>query len=276
MSKLVVAAIQMQSIDDKQQNLARAESLIDQAIQRGAKLIALPELFNFWGPARRQQQEAEPIPGPTTEALCRKARDNKVYILGGSIPEKGEEKFFNSSTLISPQGKIVAIYRKVHLFDVEIEGQVKMKESATVQPGNCLVVAETEHCTVGLTVCYDLRFPELYRGLAVMGARIIFVPSSFMASTGKDHWEPLLRARAIENQVFVVAPNEIGPIPGTGMLRHGRSMIVDPWGTILAQAPDTECIITAELDFDYLEKVRRELPSLAHRRPPAYRQEARS
>jgi len=271
MSKLTVAAIQMQSTDDKQHNLARAESLIDVAVQRGAKVIALPEFFNFCGPARRQQQQAEPIPGPTVEVLCQKAKDHQVYILGGSIAEKaeGEEKIFNTSVLISPLGEMLAEYRKIHLFDVEIEGQVSMQESESVQPGDSLVVAETEYCTVGLTVCYDLRFPELYRGLTTMGAKIIFVPSSFMAPTGKDHWDPLLRARAIENQIFLVAPNEIGPIPGTAMLRYGRSLIVDPWGTILAQASDAEAVIVAELDFAYQDKVRRDLPSLAHRRLPA-------
>ncbi len=267
---VMVAAIQMQSTDDKQHNLVRALNLVDLAVQRGARLIALPEFFNFWGPSQRQRQEAETIPGPTVEALCRKALDCNVYILGGSIAERvnGKDKIFNSSVLVGPQGEVLAKYRKIHLFDVEIEGQMRVRESEVVQPGDGLVVAGTEYCTVGLTVCYDLRFPELYRGLTVKGARIIFVPSAFMASTGKDHWEPLLRARAIENQVFLVAPNEIGPIPGTALLRHGRSLIVDPWGTVLAQASDAEGVIVAELDFDYQDRVRRELPSLAHRRLP--------
>ena len=272
MSKLVVGAIQMQSSDDKKDNLLRAEAFIDAAVEKGAKLIALPELFNFWGAPQSYIQIAEPIPGPTVDMLCAKARERHVYILGGSLAERINmaEKVFNTSVLIDPSGKILAKYRKIHLFDIEIGQQLVMKESDTFEYGDKLVIAETEYGTVGLTICYDLRFPEVYRNLAVKGAKIILVPSSFMSATGKDHWEPLIRARAIENQVFIIAPNEIGPIPGTKMLRHGRSLIVDPWGTVLAQAADTEGVITAELDFDYWQKVRRELPSLACRRPQAY------
>lgn len=272
MNRLVVGAIQMQSSDDKKDNLLRAEAFINAAVERGAKLIVLPELFNFCGLPQSYLPNAETIPGPTAEMLCAKARESHVYILGGSLAERvnGTEKVFNTSVLIDPTGRILAKYRKIHLFDVEIGQQLVLKESEIFEYGDKLVTAETEYGTVGLTICYDLRFPEVYRNLAVKGAKIILVPSSFMATTGKDHWEPLIRARAIENQVFIIAPNEIGPIPGTEMLRHGRSLIVDPWGTVLAQAADIEGVITAELDFDYWLKVRQELPSLACRRPQAY------
>jgi len=274
MSKVTVGAVQMHSGDDKQSNLVKAESLLDIAVERGAKIIALPELFNICGNWEVLKTNAESVPGPTTDRLCEKARKKGVYILGGSLAEiaAGGEKVFNTSVLIDPSGTITAEYRKIHLFDVTIGDRVVIKESDAMVPGDKLAIAETDYGTVGLTICYDLRFPEIYRGLAVMGANIIFVPSSFMDSTGKDHWDPLLRARAIENQVFIVAPNEIGPIPGTRMLRYGRSAIIDPWGTVLAQACDTEGVITAELDFDYLQKVRRELPSLAHRRSEVYSQ----
>ena len=272
MSKLMVAAIQMQSNDDKQHNLSRAEELLTIAIERGAKLIALPELFNVCGDPQLIRKNAEPIPGPTVDMLCTKAKEGHVYILGGSLAESTDitGRIFNTSVLIDPLGKIIAKYRKIHLFDVEIGEQVVIKESDAVERGDKLVTAETEYGTVGLTICYDLRFPELYRSLTIKGAKIIFIPSAFMAATGKDHWEPLLRARAIENQAFIIAPNEIGPIPGTKTLRYGRSVIIDPWGTILAQASDTEGVITAELDFDYLMRVRKELPSLVHRRPEVY------
>lgn len=272
MSKLMVAAIQMQSNDDKRHNLSRAEELLNIAIERGAKLIALPELFNVCGAPQLMRKNAEPIPGPTSDMLCAKAKEGHVYILGGSFGESSDitEKFFNTSILIDPSGKIIAKYRKIHLYDVEIGKQVVIKESDAFERGDKLVTAETEYGTVGLTICYDLRFPELYRGLTLKGAKIIFVPSAFMNATGKDHWEPLLRTRAIENQVFIIAPDEIGPIPGTQTLRYGRSVIIDPWGTVLAKAPDTEGVITAELDFDYLMKVRKELPSLAHRQPEVY------
>jgi len=274
MSKVTVGAIQMHSGDDKQSNLAKAEALLDVAVERGAMFIALPEIFNICGNGEVLKANAESVPGPTTDRLCRKARESRIYLLGGSLLEiaEGTDKVFNTSVLIDPSGEVIARYRKIHLFDVTIGDRVVIKESDAMVPGDELVTAETDYGTVGLTICYDLRFPEIYRELAVRGAKLIFIPSSFMDSTGKDHWNPLLRARAIENQVFIVAPNEIGPIPGTKMLRHGRSAIIDPWGTVLAQASDTEGVITAELDFDYLLKVRRELPSLAHRRPEVYSQ----
>ncbi len=274
MSKVTVGAVQMHSGDDKQSNLAKAEALLDVAVEKGARFIALPEIFNICGNWEVLKANAEPVPGPTTDRLCRKARESRIYLLGGSVLEiaEGTDKVFNTSVLIDPSGEVIARYRKIHLFDVTIGDRVVIKESDAMVPGDELVTAETDYGTVGLTICYDLRFPEIYRELAVRGAKLIFIPSSFMDSTGKDHWNPLLRARAIENQVFIVAPNEIGPIPGTKMLRHGRSAIIDPWGTVLAQASDTEGVITAELDFDYLLKVRRELPSLAHRRPEVYSQ----
>lgn len=273
MNTLTVAAIQMKSHESKQQNLSHAEALLDIAIEKGAKLIALPELFNFLGTPETMKANAEPVPGPTTDRLCAKARGSSVYILGGSIAEKADKagKVFNTSVLINPSGDIIARYSKIHLFDVEIGTQVSVKESDTFNPGDELVTAETEYGVAGLSICYDLRFPELYRGLTLKGARIIFVPAAFMAATGKDHWKTLLKARAIENQVYVIAPDVIGPIPGTKLTTYGRSIIVDPWGTVLAQATDNECVITAELDFDYLQEVRTGLPCLAHRRPEVYR-----
>ena len=272
MDRFTVAAIQMHSGDDKESNLAKAETLINVALEKGARFVVLPEYFNFCGDPQVHKQHAEPIPGSTANLLCAKARKYQVYILGGSIAEKinGTDKFFNTSLLINPSGEIIAKYRKIHLFDAEVDKEVVIKESDVVEPGDKIVLAETKYGMVGLTICYDLRFPELYRELAVRGAKIIFVAASFMMITGKDHWEPLLRARAIENQVFIVAADEIGPLSGTTLLRYGKSMIIDPWGTVLSQAPDAEGVITAELDFDYMYKVRREVPSLANRRPQAY------
>ncbi|MFC1912383.1 carbon-nitrogen hydrolase family protein [Chloroflexota bacterium] len=273
MSTLTVAAIQMKAHESKRENLSRAEALLDTAVKKGARIVALPELFNFLGTPETMRANAESIPGPTTDMLCAKARSNKVYILGGSIAEKAGDagKTYNTSTLINPSGKIIARYSKIHLFDVEISTRVSVKESDTFSPGNKLVTAETGYGVVGLSICYDLRFPELYGGLTLRGAKIIFVPAAFMATTGKDHWEPLLKARAIENQVYVIAPDVFGPVPGTNIVTHGRSLIIDPWGTVLAQAADAEGVITAELDFDYLQRVRAGLPSLAHRKPEVYR-----
>jgi predicted amidohydrolase len=274
MSRLVVAALQMQSGTDKERNLSAAEALVDEAVERGAGLIALPEHFNFGGAPQLQRENAEPIPGPSVDRMREKARTARVYLVGGSLAERVEEdaRVFNTSLMIDPQGDITAKYSKVHLFDAEIGSQLVMKEGDVFAPGDSIVAAETGYGVVGLTICYDLRFPELYRALALKGARIIFVVSSFMASTGKAHWEPLLRARAIENQVFIVAPNQIGPIPGTKLLRYGHSAIVDPWGRVLSEASDNDGVITAEIDFDYLTTVRRQLPSLAGRRPEVYRE----
>ena len=189
-----------------------------------------------------------------------------VHLLAGSFLEKSNEaRAYNTSLLISSQGDLLAQYRKIHLFDVDIPGQVSVRESDSMKPGEEVVVASTPLGTVGLSVCYDLRFPELYRGLSRKGAEIISVPSAFTFPTGAAHWEALLRARAIENQVYIIAPNQIGKNV-YGFADYGNSMIIDPWGKIIARAPDRECFITAEIDLDYLEKVRKELPCLAHQR----------
>lgn len=272
MSKLVVAAVQMRSGLDKEQNLSTAERLIDEAVGGGAKLVALPEHFSCGGVAQIQRENAEPIPGPTVERLRNRAGSAGIYLVAGSLAERvpDSDRVFNTSVLINPRGEIAATYRKIHLFDVELNDQPAVRESDFFQAGDSIVAARTDCGTVGLTVCYDLRFPEMYRALAVGGAEIICVVSSFMASTGRYHWEPLLRARAIENQVFIVAPDQAGPLPGTNVLRYGHSAIIDPWGTVLAQASDAEGVITAEIDFECLAAVRKQLPSLAGRRPVIY------
>ena len=273
MTTLIAAALQMRSGLDKEHNLSTAERLIDEAIGRGAKLVALPEHFNCGGLAQTQRENAEPIPGPTVERLRQKASATGIYLVAGSLAERvgNSDRVFNTSVFINSRGEIAATYRKIHLFDVELNDQPAVRESDFFQAGDSIVAARTDCGTVGLSVCYDLRFPEMYRALAVGGAEIIFVVSSFMATTGKYHWEPLLRARAIENQVFIVAPDQAGPVPGTNVLRYGHSAIIDPWGTVLAQAADGEGVITAEIDFERLAAVRRQLPSLAGRRPKVYR-----
>jgi len=262
----------MQSGPDKAQNLATAERLVDEAVSRGATVVALPEHFNCGGVTSLQWENAEPIPGPSIDRLRRKASTAAVYLVAGSLAERvaGTDKAFNTSVLIDPRGEVVATYRKAHMFDVEVCGQLANRESEFFRPGGSIVAAETDYGVVGLTICYDLRFPEIYRELALRGAGIIFVVSSFMHVTGKDHWEPLLRARAIENQVFVVAPNQAGSIPGSNALRYGHSAIIDPWGIVLAEASDGEGVITAGLDFDGLSRIRRQLPSLRARRADLY------
>lgn len=266
MRSYLAAAVQMTASSSKAENLAKAETFVRLAAERKAALVVLPEVFSWRGRHRKEPEQVESIPGPTTHRLQELATRHAIHLLAGSFLEKsGESRAYNTSLLLSPDGDIVACYRKIHLFDVDIPGQVSIKESDSMKPGEEVVTATTQLGTVGLSICYDLRFPELYRGLTQQGAQVVFVPSAFTFPTGAAHWEALLRARAIENQVYIVAPNQIGRNV-YGFADYGNSMIIDPWGKILARAPDKECVITAEIDLDYLEKVRRELPCLAHRR----------
>jgi len=266
MRSYLAAAVQMTASSSKEENLEKAATFVRLAAERGASLIVLPEVFAWRGPRVEEPAQVETIPGPTSERLRELARQHQVYLLAGSFLEKSDEaRSYNTSLLLSPQGEILAHYRKIHLFDVDIPGQVRVKESDTKKPGQALVACNTPLGGFGLSVCYDLRFPELYRGLADRGAEVIFVPSAFTFPTGAAHWEPLLRARAIENQAYLIAPNQIGK-NAHGFADYGNSMIIDPWGKVIARAADKECFITAEIDRDYLEKVRRELPCLTHRR----------
>jgi len=267
-----VAAVQLNSNGDKARNLAAAERLVRAAASEGAELVALPEKWNHLAAGEEMATQAEPLDGPSLAAARGWARELGVHLLAGSIaersPEAGEGRAFNASVLIGPDGADLAVYRKIHMFDVEAGG-VAYRESDHETPGEQIVSAPIDGVELGLSVCYDLRFPELYRILAVRGARLLAVPAAFTAATGRDHWQPLLRARAIENQAFVIAPNQVGEAP-PHYSSHGRSAIVDPWGVVLATAPDEECFVAAELDLAAQERVRERLPSLANRRPRAY------
>lgn len=267
--KFSAAAIQMVASNDKAANLAEAERWIRSAASQGAKIVALPEVFIWRGSKKQEREFAEPIPGPTSEALAQLAGELRIHLLAGSILEEipGSNKVYNTSLLFDAAGRPVASYRKIHLFDVDLANGVSLRESETRAFGDSVIVAETELGCMGLTICYDLRFPELYRGLAARGAQLIFVPSAFTAYTGQAHWEALLRARAIENQVYIVAPGQFGK-SASSFETHGHSMIVDPWGRVLAEAVDGAGIIGAEIDLDYLARVRAELPALTHRRLP--------
>jgi predicted amidohydrolase len=263
-----VAAVQLNSTADRARNLAAAERLVREAAADGAELVALPERWSLLAAGAEMAAGAEELDGPTLSAARGWARGLGIHLLAGSIAERGLEKAFNTSVLIGPDGSDLAVYRKIHLFDVEAGG-VSYRESEYEEAGSEIAAAEVAGVRTGLTVCYDLRFPELYRILAVRGARLITVPSAFTLATGRDHWEVLLRARAIENQVFVLAPNQVGEAP-PHYRSQGRSAIVDPWGVVLATAPDEECFIAAELDLAAQDRVRESLPSLANRRPEAY------
>jgi deaminated glutathione amidase len=265
-----VAAVQLNSTDEYDRNLEVAERLVRGAAEAGAELVVLPEKWTVLGPPEALKAFAEPLDGPSLTAASRWAAELNIHLLAGSIPETvpGQQKLGNTSVLLGPDGAFRGVYRKIHMFDVDVE-EVSYRESETEQAGNEIVTADVGSLRVGLTICYDLRFPELYRILALRGARLITVPSAFTERTGRDHWEVLLRARAIENQAFVIAPDQIGDAP-PHYRSYGRSMIVDPWGVVLAQAADTECFVTADLDFTIQNEMRESLPSLRHRRADAY------
>ena len=269
-----VACVQLTSRADKTANLETAERLVARAAAGGAEIVVLPEKWNGIGGREELHALAEPLEGgESVDAMAAWARTLGITLVGGSITERreGREKLSNTCPVFDPEGELVAVYRKIHLFDVEVGGLV-YRESESEEPGDEAVVAGGEW-PIGLTVCYDLRFPELYRLLALDGARLVTVPANFTLFTGKDHWHALLQARAIENQLYVAAAAQVGEtIPGRPS--YGRSLIVDPWGIVLAQAPDGEGVVTAELDAARLEDVRARLPSLASRRPEAYRRPA--
>lgn len=266
-----VAVVQLNSNGDKARNLSAAERLVREAAADGAEFVALPEKWNLLAGGAELAAGAEPLDGPSLTAARGWARDLGIHLLAGSISERGSEgeKASNTSVLLGPGGEDLGVYRKIHMFDVDAGG-VSYRESEFERPGEEVVVAQAGELNVGLTVCYDLRFPELFRILALRDARLIVVPSAFTLATGRDHWEVLLRARAIENQLFVLAPNQWGEAP-PHYSSFGRSAIVDPWGTVLATAPDGECFVAADLDFAAQDRVRESLPSLANRQPGAYR-----
>lgn len=265
------AAIQLNSTDDKDRNHATADRLVRAAVRNGAELVVLPEKWNLLGTREQLAAGAESLDGPSLTLARGLAAELGIELIAGSIVERvpEREKAANTCVHIGPDGEVRGVYRKIHMFDVEVDGTV-YRESDGEEPGEEVVLTELPGgVPVGLSICYDLRFPELYRILAVRGAMIASVPSAFTLATTRDHWEILLRARAIENQMFVIAPNQIGTHP-PGHRSGGRSMIVDPWGLVLALAPDTEAAVVAELDLDALQSIRRRLPSLANRRPAAY------
>ncbi|GIF15266.1 carbon-nitrogen hydrolase family protein [Actinoplanes teichomyceticus] len=261
-----VAVCQLNSREDRDHNLSVARSLLERAAAGGAELAVLPEYVDFLGPAA-DAPKPEPVDGEFATFFATAARELGMWVHAGSFHEIGPDdtRTFNTTLVFRPDGSLAATYRKIHLYDVEIAGRVSYQESRTVAPGDRTVVTEIDGVPTGLSICYDLRFPELYRQLAVAGAKIVVVPAAFMMHTGRDHWEVLLRARAIENQCYVLAAGQIGDHE-PGRTCFGRSMIIDPWGTVLAQAADTAGVTIADLDLHRLDTIRAELPSLANRR----------
>jgi predicted amidohydrolase len=270
-----VAAVQLQGSADREGNLARAGDLVSEAARAGAEVVVLPELFSVYGDPEVLRASAEPLGGPLSRWAGELAGRLGIWLVAGSFIEAaGGGGRFNTSVLHSPTGTVEAVYRKIHRFDVDVPG-VTVLESEVVSAGEEVVLASVGGAgsgavPVGMAICYDLRFPELFRILALRGALLLVVPSAFAAVTGKAHWEVLVRARAIENQAFVIAADQVGPI-GPGFEAHGHSMIVDPWGRVLAEKTGGEGVVLAEIDLGEQAEIRSRLPSLAHRRPDAYR-----
>jgi predicted amidohydrolase len=267
------AAVQLQSGTETEENLASAERHVRAAVADGAELVVLPERLDIRGASADYAAGAEPLDGRPVSWARGLARELAIDLVAGSVAERreGHERVSNTSVHVGPDGDIRAVYRKIHMFDVEVGG-VEYRESEHSEPADELVLSEMANgVSLGLTICYDLRFPELYRILALRGARVITVPANFTRVTGEAHWEVLLRARAIENQVFVIAPGQ-GRRPGPEGDSYGNSMIVDPWGEVLARAPmEGDCFIAAELDLARQDEVREKLPSLANRVGAAYK-----
>jgi predicted amidohydrolase len=267
---VMVAAVQLNSQDDLEQNLARVRARVDEAADRGARVVVLPENFAFFGDEGRRAEIAEDLDrggGPIVSTLGDRARARSVWIVAGGMPERSGEasRPFNTCAVFAPSGELAARYRKVHLFDVDVPMGGRYRESESTSAGTEAVVTEVAGVRLGLSVCYDVRFPELYRALSAQGAEAMVVPAAFTLHTGKDHWHVLVRARAIESQAYVIAAAQWGKHPRKRQT-YGKSCIVDPWGEVIAQATEGEGVVTALLDPAYLAQVRASLPALSHRR----------
>jgi deaminated glutathione amidase len=263
-----VALCQTNCGEDVAANEEQVFGLLEEAAAGGADLAALPEVWPRQGSARQIREAAELVPGHRTELLAEVAARHRMWVHGGSVLERDGERIFNTSVVFDRSGELIATYRKIHLFDADPPGAVPSRESTVFTPGDQVVTAETEFGRVGLSICYDVRFPELYRALAVQGATIMFVPAAFRYETGIYHWEPLLRARAIEDQAFVVAAAQSGTWgpPGRERRNFGHSLVADPWGRVLVEAPDGPGVTFVELDLGQVQHTREVLPALRHRR----------
>jgi nitrilase len=262
--KMIIGLGQMNTGADKQDNLDNGRRAISECAAKGAQLIMLPEHFNFLGPGKLRQQNAEHIDAsPSLDMIVECARQHRAYIHLGSFLEKEEERLYNTGLVVNPDGGVIAKYRKLHLFDVEIPGGRKYLESKTITPGQEISTFTIDDFTFGMATCYDLRFPELFRRLARLGAQVLLLPAAYTLQTGRDHWEVLLRARAVENLCWVAAAGQWGAIPPDHIC-FGRSMVINPWGLVTTQAGDGVCTIVAELDLDLVAEIRTRFPVLDH------------
>lgn len=268
--KYKIALVQMDTQNDKGKNMETALRYADEAAKEGALLVCFPEVMNLIGRNVGEGGGREPVPGYSTELLMEKAKEKGIFIHGGSITEEipGERRAYNTSVLIGPDGRILSEYRKLHTFDITLADGKAFRESDRVCPGESIETVTTELGAFGMSICYDVRFPELYRLLALKGAQVIFVPASFTKETGEAHLEALLRARAIENGCYLVSAAQTGTKPA--YTAYGNSMVIDPWGRVTARAGTEPGILYGEIDLAYEEEVRRQMPSLKNRRADLY------
>lgn len=269
MSKFKIAVCQMEVIDDKEKNLKTAERLIVEAACNGSDLVVLPEMFNCPYNNSFFPKYAEEYPGITTRLLSQLSEKYRIYIVGGSIPEKQKEKIYNTSYIFDRNGKLIDKHRKMHLFDIDVKDGIRFKESDALGYGNSVTVFQTEFCKIGVAICYDMRFPELMRLMALKGAKVLIVPAAFNMTTGPAHWHSLARVRALDNQVYFIAASPSRKLDSP-YVAYGHSLIVDPWGDIISQADEKEAIIYGKINLEKIEKIRNELPLLKHRRVDLY------
>jgi len=270
MRKLKIAVCQMSVVESKEENLTKAEEMLKRAAEDyNSDVLVLPEMFNCPYSNDFFPAYAEAFPGESTDRLSSLAKELKVYIIGGSIPEREGDKIYNTSFIFDPEGKLLAKHRKMHLFDIAVEGGITFKESDTLGAGNHVTVVDTPFCKLGIAICYDMRFPELMRLMVEKGAEVIIIPAAFNMTTGPAHWDSLIKIRALDNQVFFVAAS---PARNLEAVYHayGHSTIISPWGDIVARAGEGEEIIYGELDLEYVNKIRNQLPLLKHRRRDIY------
>ncbi|KAK3853145.1 hypothetical protein Pcinc_040301, partial [Petrolisthes cinctipes] len=268
-SKMRIALVQMAVGETKSTNIKRAVQLIREAAGGGAQLIALPECFNSPYGTKYFPQYAESVPGESTEALGEAAKKFGVFVVGGSVPEKDGDKLYNTCTVWGPQGNMIAKHRKVHMFDINVPGQITFRESDNLSPGNKFTTVDLPNCKIGIGICYDMRFPEMAHIYSQMGCKLLLYPGAFNMTTGPAHWELLQRGRALDNQVYVAA---ISPArdPDASYIAWGHSSVVSPWGEVISTCDEEEAIIYADVDLDYVNKVRQMIPTLTQKRNDLY------
>lgn len=265
-----IALCQMLGSMDKEESKAKAKKMIQEAAANGAQVVVLPEMWNTPYSNDYFREYAEPQDGPTVRFLSDLAKENDIYLIGGSISELDQDKVYNTSYSFNRKGELIGKHRKVHLFDIDVDGGIRFMESDTLTAGEDTTVIETEYCKIGVAICYDVRFPELSRNMALEGAKVIVLPAAFNMTTGPAHWDLTMRARALDNQVYFVACSPARDMEGVYQA-YGNSCIATPWGEFLAHADEAESIVYGDIDLDHVEAVRRQLPLLQHRRKELYR-----